>query len=313
VIDIAKIESAQVNLVEESVNLNQLMNELYNTFDIELKTTNNEKINLYINLALPDKESLIKTDNMFLRQILINLLGNAVKFTNEGCINFGYVIKNNKYLEFFVKDTGIGIPKDKLTVIFERFIQVTHPKNQYGGTGLGLAISKGLVKLFGGEIWVESVLEKGSSFYFTIPYKPQKSLAENKEKNNGLKNKYNWKNKEILIVEDNADSYIFLQDTLSFTGAKIIYVENGEDAIRICKENNHIDVVLMDIQLPNMNGYEACKKILKFRHDLPIIAQTAYALSGDKLKCLDAGCCDYLTKPIEVDILLKTLDKYLSS
>jgi len=208
-----------------------------------------------------------------------------------------------------VKDTGIGILKEQQEIIFERFRQaeIDYIKTS-SGTGLGLTISKRLVELMGGKIRVESEAGKGSVFYFTIPYQPVKKIEEIR-KPEPLD--YNLEGKKILIVEDELSSIQILKAIMDEIQVQISHAENGKEAIEICKADPDIDLVLMDIKMPVMNGYEAAREIKKIRKDLPVIAQTAYALKGDKQKCIQAGCDDYISKPIDLEILIKMMNKYL--
>jgi CheY-like chemotaxis protein len=248
-----------------------------------------------------------------LRQILSNLINNALKFTTSGFVEFGYVIPNNATIIFYVQDTGIGIAREKQAVIFERFRQVDDTTTRkYGGTGLGLAISKKLVELMGGKIWVESETGKGSTFFFSLPLiipnssetvigkTPNKHLSEN------------FKDETILIAEDEDLNFLFLQEVLSFTHAKIIRAHNGQAAIDLVKENPNITVVLMDIQMPLLNGYVATQEITKIKPGLPIIVQTAYAMAEDRAKGFRAGCCDYISKPIKPEELIDVLKKHIA-
>jgi len=255
----------------------------------------------------------IKTDPYRLRQILSNLISNAIKFTETGSIEFGFKIKDAKTLELFVKDTGIGLSKDELNIIFERFKRTSKSEEKnIVGTGLGLAISKNLVELLGGDMWVKSNPGLGTTFYFTIPYlKVTKKIDQYLFEENFLQN-YSWSNITILIVEDDDYSYSFLKEILKKTDANVIRVKNALAAIDICKSNVNIDIIMMDIQLPEMDGYEATREIKKIRKSLPIIAQTAYAMAGDKEKSILAGCDDYIAKPIDVRKLLPKINQFLS-
>jgi CheY-like chemotaxis protein len=241
------------------------------------------------------------------------LIGNAIKFTEKDTIAFGYTQPDPTQLQFYVKDSGIGVPNDKLELIFDRFRQVEDSNTRkYGGTGLGLTISRNLVKLLGGEIWVESVLDKGSTFYFTLPFKPIVASTPIQTPINTEHLHFDWNDKTILVAEDLDINYLFIEKALQKTNVNLVRAVNGEEAISKCKEDNNIDLVLMDIRMPVMNGYEATKEIKKFRKELPIIAQTAHALSEEKGKSLEAGCNDYIAKPIKLNILLPLLNQYLT-
>jgi CheY-like chemotaxis protein len=246
-----------------------------------------------------------------LRQVLINLLGNAIKFTEKGFIEFGYSLKGEE-LEFYVKDSGIGISTEKQKVIFDRFTQADDSlTRKFGGSGLGLAISKGLIELLGGRLWASSVLGEGSTFYFTTPYLAATEDEVEEKKAVLQKSDYDWKDRTFLIVEDDKVSFKFLEGVFRKTGVNIIHADNGLKAIDLCRRHPELDIVLMDIQLPEMSGLDATRVITSFRKDLPIIAQTANAMSEDKEKCLEVGCVDYVSKPINILLLFNTIDKYL--
>lgn len=311
IIDISKIEARQVDLHENEFSLKEFLDEINCIISAERMVKGREHVELKYELILHENPGNICSDQAKLKQILINLIGNAVKFTQKGSVVFGCEIQENKELLFYVKDTGIGIPESKLNVIFERFTQADESLTRpYSGSGLGLAISKGFVELMGGRIWAESKMGKGSQFYFTIPYKPviRKKIMKSKKKDI---TEFNWKDLSILIVEDNLVSYKLLEISLSKTGCKILHAENGVEAIELVKQKPEIDVVLMDIQLPIMNGYDATREIKKIKPDLPVIAQTANAMDSDRVKCLDAGCSDYVTKPIVLNDLMPVIELYV--
>jgi len=264
-------------------------------------------------MQIPDElfKVRIKTDKIKLTQIFINLIGNAFKFTKKGEIYFGCKLDEYNNILFYVSDTGIGIAADKQTIIFERFTQLeSNPNRIYGGTGLGLSIVKGLVSMLSGKIWFESELNKGSTFYFTVSY----IILENIEKDKITEVhqvKYDFSNKSILIVEDDKFNSEYIKELLIGTGANILEASFGFEAIDICK-NNRLDIVLMDIGLPDINGYELINKIKNFEPTLKIIAQTAYASYNERQNTIDAGCIDYISKPLQSDILLSMISKHLS-
>jgi CheY-like chemotaxis protein len=244
--------------------------------------------------------------------VLTNLIGNAFKFTSEGYIEFGYELKDGETLVFYVKDTGIGISKEKIKIIFDRFVQADSSRSRkYSGSGLGLAISKGLVDLMSGEMWAESEMDNGSTFYFSIPYIPGERKSEDEVEQRKPKSKYNWKNKVFLIAEDDKFSYKFLEGFLKQTNAEVLHAADGVEAVEMCKKIKHIDLVLMDIQMPELNGLEATTEIKKFRKRLPIIAQTANAIAEERQKCFEAGCDDFITKPINIGELYLKIDSWV--
>nr|NQU89531.1 PAS domain S-box protein [Bacteroidota bacterium] len=284
IFDITLIESGEVKIIKEDFQLQALLNDVQEIVKIEQQKTNKGNITLSP-VTLPDSENLfISTDPSRLRQILINLLKNAMKFTHEGHINYGYSFETDcgkPMIRFYVEDTGIGIPEDKQELIFDIFRQVEDSYTRsYGGTGLGLSISKKLTGLLGGKIWLESEEGVGSTFYFTIPFDSHEDIS--KPVIREMETKISIKDKTILIVEDDESSFEFLQVVLERLEIDILWAKNGEEAIKFCIENDGIELVLMDINMPVMNGYDATREIKKFRPDLPIIAQTAYAIAGDR-------------------------------
>lgn len=311
IIDITKIEEDQILLNIKSFNLHDLFAELKTYVESELVQQKKEYLQVNVSHGLKRGEASISADYLRLQQVLANLLNNAVKFTNTGFIEFGYFKGDADQMVFFVKDTGIGIQPSMHQLIFERFRQVDESfSRSYGGTGLGLAICKGLLQLMGGKIWVESDGLQGSTFYFSLPenscevhdsvYKPSASDVS-----------FNWKGRTIMIVEDDPSSYDFLYEVLSEYSCEIYHVSNGKDAL-LAFSQNPSDLILLDIQLPEVDGYEIARQIRQLNPTIPIIAQTAHAMSDDRQKCLDSGCNEYVTKPIQVDALLQTIDYYLS-
>jgi hypothetical protein len=260
----------------------------------------------------PDDQSTIVSDGFHLQQVLSNLLNNSEKFTEKGFIEFGYIVENEFNILFYVRDTGIGVPPEMKEIIFERFRQADESFTRiYGGMGLGLSICKGLVNLMGGNIWVESDGTTGSTFYFTIPYNSGYKKNEIPDQNQPG-DKFLLDNKNILVVEDDVSSYEYLKEILTSVGCNIIHAGNGKDALTKFRELSNLDLILLDIQLPGTNGYEIAKSIRQTNSVIPIIAQTAHAMPEDRKKCIDAGCNDYITKPIQFDLLINTLKEYIS-
>ncbi len=307
IVSIATIEAGQVQINETETNLNKICNLLNEQFKLKAKI---QDVFLNLKTTLPDKEALIITDEIKLTEILTNLIGNALKFTSKGTVNFGYHLKENN-IEFYVEDTGIGIPTEMHNEIFKRFRQVeTTSCRQFGGSGLGLSISKAYVELLGGQIWLTSELDKGSVFTFTIPYKKTTQSQLHEKPTNSFYNEPD-KFKTLLVAEDTESNFLLLEEIFSEIGLNIIWAKNGLDAIDICKSNPHIDLVLMDLKMPKMDGFEATKQIKKFRPNLPIIAQTAFSTEVDKIKALECGCVDFIGKPIIREILLSKIKKQL--
>ena len=262
---------------------------------------------------LSSKDTFIKTDREKLYAILTNLIKNAIKFTNDGSIEFGCERKGN-YLEFFVKDTGLGISDSQKKIIFERFRQANDTVSRtHEGSGLGLAISKAYAEILGGNIWVESKEGKGSTFYFTLPFHTEYEIAEKKvvEKEKSYSKEENKiKNLKVLIVEDDAISKLLITIAVKPFSREIIKVSTGIEAIEACRKNPDIDLVMMDINMPEMGGYEATNEIREFNKNLVIIAQTANGMQSDHDKAIAAGCTDYISKPINITTLSTLICKY---
>ncbi|GEM_PF-2941140 len=310
IIDVSKIEANQLNINQLRFSLNGLMEEIYSDFE-ELSEKNSE-IDFKLHQEVKNNGTFIHLDKIRLKQVISNLLSNAFKYTDKGTIEYGYKLEDKDTILFYVKDTGIGIDQKKQEYIFDSFRKTDDSsKRLYGGTGLGLSISKALIELMGGKIWVESDLNEGATFYFTLPYNPAHKIKEEKTMETEPEI-FNWEDKTILIVEDDILSYEYLKELLRETNAGIIHAKDGQTAIEKCKDNSDIDLVLMDIQLPGVDGNTATKEIRKFNKDLPILAQTAYALEEEKNKILESGCNDYISKPINEKQLYKKINMLLT-
>jgi len=306
VLDISLIESGNIIAKSEVVNLNELIDEVY----LSLLPTINSNVSFEIKKDLSNNKSIVITDKSKLRQILNNLINNANKFTKSGRITIGYKLKNNE-IEFYIEDTGIGIDPSLQDKIFDRFTQAeVEITRQYGGTGLGLAICKGNIKLLNGRVWVRSEINKGSIFYFTIPYKPIKENLTREVLNSSIKTLNS--NKVILIAEDEEFNYLFIKELLKKSQIETIYARNGRQAVELCLQNDNINLILMDIKMPIMNGFEAAQEIRKLRPNIKIIAQTAFAMVEDRERALNAGFIDYISKPFNEGQLLTLIDKHLS-
>ena len=306
IIDFSKIEVGELKLDKIEFNMNELMNEIYNSFLI-----NKNLINKNIKFNIDTKENNIchiLSDKNRIRQILTNLISNAIKFTESGEIKFGCYFIEPNILKCYVKDTGPGISCDNQKEIFDRFVQINrkeHSKKE--GTGLGLSISKGLIELLNGEMNVKSKIDKGTIFYFTIPVEKIKKIEKIKMTHN---KKYNFNNVKISIAEDIEDNFDLLYEYLKDTNCDIFRAENGLECLKLFKKNKY-DIILMDIRMPIMSGYDAIKEIREIDKTIPIIAQTAYGYTNDKERLLKLGCSDYLSKPMSQDNLLKTISKYI--
>ncbi len=315
ILEISRLGTKKVKVRKHEVCLNDILIQQYSIFKIKAKI---KGISLNLKNELPDKQSLIYTDEVKLIKIISNLLENAIKFTNKGFVEFGYTILKKKkisYIQIYVKDTGVGIKKSMQKNIFNRFSQEEKEMSQnMGGLGLGLSISKENAELIGGKISVKSVKNEGATFFITIPYEPifkketeDKVIASDKSKQN--------EDEKItfLIVEDEEVNFLYLDILLEevYSCSVRLHAKHGKEAIEICKNSNDINLVLMDIKMPVMNGIDATKQIKQVKPNLPIIAQTAYSTKEEKEKAFSAGCDDFISKPINKNELSKMLNKYL--
>lgn len=309
IMEISELGTKQVKLMEKEVCLNDLLLEQFSVFDIKAKEN---EIPLYLNKALKDVDSYVFIDEGKLNKILSNLIENALKYTFRGFVEFGYEIKNQN-LEIYVKDTGLGIKKEKQELIFERFSQEEKGISvQTDGLGLGLSIAKENAELMGGEISLNSEIGKGSVFYLTIPYKPVKAIFTPSEEIVNEINKI--KDITVLVVEDEEVNYLYLETILEESTNQnfiVLHAKQGIEAIKFCKENSDIDIILMDLKMPIMNGFDATKKIKEFLPTMPIIAQTAYSTEEDRKKAISFGCNDFISKPIAEEDLIKMINDYL--
>jgi len=311
IIDIAKIESNEIKIAYKDCHLVKLIKNLEITYN-QLKAVKG-KDDIVIKSYVPEelKKLVIITDSQRLQQVISNLLNNALKFSEKGEISFGFTVESD-YLKFFVKDEGIGIDASKHDEVFERFKQVNYDNSAiYGGTGLGLSISKGIVTLLGGEIALSSELNKGTCFEFTIPLKSTEFKQESKKSIEPIREAF-LKGKTILIAEDDALIQLLFKIVLKKTEADILFANTGKSAVDIFKDNPHIDIVLLDIRMPEMNGIDAMERILDIKPETKIIMQTAYVMPDEKEKCYKKGCVDFLSKPVIKEQLYETLNRWLN-
>jgi len=313
IIDLAKIEANELSIFRKDTNINSLLSELYNTFIETRKNLSKEHIEIRINKELLEKSFFIKTDPFRFKQVMTNLINNAFKYTEKGNIEFGYtIIEKDDIVQFFVKDTGIGIPKDWFEDIFKRFNKIeTDNTKLYRGTGLGLTITQNLIERLGGKIWVESEKNMGSTFYFTLPFEEEGNVVHIEPNKVELNDKLAWEGKTILIAEDEESNFKFLEMLLKNTGLNLLRATNGVQAIDLCNKNKDIDLILMDIKMPELNGLDATKEIKKIRTNLPVIAQTAHAMHNDEKNSLEAGCDDYIAKPLRKEKLFMLINKWM--
>lgn len=306
IVEISRIATNQIDDNPVSFNINSLLRELVLEFQPLARF---KKLKFTCNTGLNDEAAMIRFDDLKLRQILGNLIDNAIKFSEKGQVEIGYKLKDS-IVEFYVKDTGIGILPENQEVIFDRFRQLedSYTRN-YGGSGLGLAIAKAFIEFLGGKIWVKSTPGKGSTFFFNMPYIPHETKT--KPKFEPASSDEDFSNLSILIAEDDDINYVYMERLLSKTNAKLIRAANGQEAVDYYNQSKNIDIILMDINMPFMNGLDATKIIKALNPELPIIAVTAYSLSGDRETCLAAGCDDYIPKPIKREELFGKLHQYL--
>ena len=318
-LNISRIESGTEEIHRTNLMINRQLDYIFNLYKPEAEKRG---ITLRVEKALADDKAVLYSDVDKFYSILTNLVKNAIKYTDKGTIAFGYEKKHKPdnglseaMLSFYVQDTGIGIPEDRLEAIFERFVQadITDTEARQG-VGLGLAIAKAYVVMLGGRIWVESEKGEGSTFWFQLPYDENyhpapESLPVQTEIKRALVDRV--EGLEILIVEDDVTSEKYLGKLLNNNVNTIYYAHSGEEAVEFCRNHPKVDFILMDIKMPNMNGYEATQIIREFNKDVIIIAQTAFALAGDRRKALESGCNEHITKPIARDDLLQLMQSYL--
>ncbi len=304
ILEVSRLETKQSEVSQKKVNLNNLIMRLFSKFDLISKE---KKIPFYLNKTLTDSECEMLIDDEKLEKILTHLLENAFKFTHGGYVELGYII-DNKLVDFYVRDTGIGIREDKLNVIFERFAQEEEELSRtYGGLGLGLSIAAENAQLMGGKITVHSEKGSGSTFFVELPYRPTSENREKIEKNSNTATHF------VLIAEDEEINYLYLETVLltNYHNIRVIHVHNGKEALRYIAGENPADLILMDIKMPEMNGYEATKEIKKLRPNCVIVMQTGYSTGDDRLKAHLCGADDFLSKPISSESLTGIIDKYI--
>lgn len=304
-VDISLIASGNLDVNHKPIDMVILLHQLYEQFQTLCSVKN---LILHLNIPETVKKIIFYSDYELCHKVLSNLLDNAIKFTSKGEITFGYTIKPG-LLEFFVKDTGIGISKDAQHRIFESFVQeeVSHSRG-FDGSGLGLSITQGILQLLGGGIRVESEKGRGSTFFFHIPYadaENEMATPESKEITAPFQ-----KTPVVLIAEDDESNRFYLESILTKLAIKVILVTNGKEAVNQCRAHPEISLILMDLKMPVMDGFEATGAIRSFWKYIPIIAITAFAMSDDKKRALDAGCDDYLPKPVNREDLIEKLKRY---
>ncbi|MGM0378067.1 MAG: response regulator, partial [Bacteroidota bacterium] len=299
-IAISMIETGQCEKNLNEVDIERLLQGLYGFFQPRA-----EAKGLSFQLVEnPDRTvKSFLSDKGKLESILSHFIKNAIKFTEEGGVKFG-VKESENQLIFFVSDSGIGVPREKQEHIFGRFSQVNvGHQRQYDGSGLGLSIAEGYCDLLGGKMWVNSTIGEGSTFFLSLDYDASTAEVVPRQENNSLTEKS--VGDLILVAEDDEVSYIYLEEVLTSNGFGVLHASNGEEAVRLVRETPDIGLVLMDIRMPVLDGYEATRQIRQINKNVPVIAQTAYANPEEAEKMKQAGCDDYLTKPINSEELVK--------
>lgn len=309
ILDIAKIESAQLPLNIQDIHLPSFFESINNHFKEQQKILGNEELSFLFDAHYRAEIVDVAIDKDKVKQIVSNVLHNAFKFTDKGSIAWQCTVDKD-LLRFKISDTGIGIPANKHDVIFERFMQLYPGKNRVvSGTGLGLSIARGLVTMLGGAIWLESEPDKGTTFYIDIPYSPAQKKLLNSNSNNETSTQ-SLSNQLVLIVEDDRYNAEYLKEILHRAGMQVVHSETGQEALSEY-EMNDFAIILMDIRLPDTNGYELCSKLLQIKPSQIIVAQTAYSSLGEREKALSLGCKEYISKPIKKDTLLGMLTRLL--
>jgi PAS domain S-box-containing protein len=304
-IDISHIETNQITIKKENLNLTLIIKDLLKFYS---PAANNKGLDLIIDSNQDDLFEIV-SDATKIRQVLTNLLSNAIKFTKKGYVKIGYEIIE-KSIYFYVSDTGKGIRETDYEMIFDRFSQVENDNFEYGGTGLGLSIAKAYVELLGGELKVKSVIGKGSTFYFTIPYVNNELLDLNQQ--TSFQKTISLIGYKVLVAEDERINFQLLKTILMKLGAEVLHAKSGIEAVEIVKSSkSSIDLVLMDIKMPDLNGTEALIEIKKINNSIPIFACTAYAQQEEADKFFALGFTDYLAKPINRQDLIKMIEKHL--
>jgi PAS domain S-box-containing protein len=308
ILDVSKIESGLLKIVECHVSVSTILDEIFELFENRRDYEVPKPVQLRQKNYIGKSQSIV-TDPVRLKQVLINLVGNALKFTESGFVEIGCKLDEHDELQFWVADSGIGISSEKLSIIFERFRQAEETLDRkYGGTGLGLSISKGILDLMNGKIWVESQVGVGTTFFFTIPFVPS-SVDANTELP-VFTDSYNWEKMSILVIEDDEYNMDYLSELLKSTNVRLWYADDAISAIEIYEKQPSIQLILLDVRLPDMSGFELAGIIKRINPECHIIAQTAFASEEDKKQCFAAGCDDYITKPINRKKILRLIDKY---
>lgn len=312
IIDLSRLENSEIEIHYNPVRINNLL-DFAESYAKELIAKSGKEIELHIKRGLKEGRDAVYADEVWLKRVFRHIVDNAVKFTRSGSIEIKSAMAGTSMM-FTVKDTGIGISKDHLQTIFEQFRQESDGHHRpFEGLGVGLTLTKQVIEEMDGYLWVESEKGVGAEFFFTIPYRPVESPAAETGKIDKLKipKEYNWKNKKILIADDNHDILKYLNRILSDTGVTVIQARSGEEALSLVKDNDDIDLILLDMQMEEMNGLEATKEIRKIRKTIPIVAQTAFLFEEEQDFVLEAGCDACLIKPVRKEQLYSVVSNLL--
>jgi len=309
--DLSRIDEKTLKIVKNNFKIIDLLDNLKFTYNKQILEQGNNEISVITNFDEKNKDLLLFSDKFRINQILSNLIDNAIKYSNKGNIIISFERIEDKII-ILVKDHGIGISKENQQNIFNRFSKVSYQKKQKG-VGLGLTLSKKLALILGGDLYVESKLGHGSIFYLSLPYQIDKNKGKDEKIIMGIDDKkFDFTDKKILIIEDEQTNYIFLNEILTKKNAKVFWAKNGRQGVKYFMENNkNIDLILMDIRMPIMDGLKATEEIRQINKKIPIIAQTAYAMESEKTKSIEAGCNDFVVKPIKKNILFDKINKLL--
>jgi len=306
IIDLSKIQSGSIKIYKEFFNVTDAI--INTNVEFNQILINRNKLNIDLVLDIDNYICKTYSDSARIRQVLNNLVGNAIKFTEDGQITYGYKIKND-IIEFFVKDTGIGIEKENIELVFERFTQIDHKqKKRHDGTGLGLTISRAIVELLGGKLWVESVIGEGSTFFFTIPIDNTDNSYKKQIPINVINN-VDWSGKKVLVVEDNDVNFKLVSIFLLTSNIEIVRAIDGVEFYDLLDDS--FDIILMDIHLTDENGYTLIKHIKNIYHNMPVIVTTAFASKEDEIEAYKNGSDYYLTKPLKRNDLIDIMDRFI--
>ncbi len=311
IIDLSKIESEQITIEKKEFSVSTLLKEVVATATEQQIFYSKPNISV-INEFLEHENLYLYSDRVRVKQIFDNIVNNAIKFTDTGSVKFGATLKGKK-IEFYIKDTGIGIKDENKNKIFSRFVKLENEHNDklYRGTGLGLSICSRLIELLNGEIRVESVYGAGTTFFFSIPDFENFDMQNVPDEARQISNSKNdWSNKTVLIAEDDELNFNFLEAALEYTQINIIHAWNGQQAVEVFTDSKP-DIILMDIQMPVMTGWQATEIIKKIDPKIPVIAQTAFAMTNDQNKIMQKGFNGYLSKPVDRTKLVNLMKKFI--